>query len=372
MKRRKLNKKRVFIAVVILLIILLEIINPIKIYNKHVLKDLNYSNESIKEILNKHFIKEVKNIPYSKTLDLVFKSKDFKKENFDVYKELPYRELKNYTKDVNELVTKGYKTEEIKNIIKSATDDSIEDFLKRDYVKDINEYLAIDFSILGNYDRYIEYQKGNALDKEQIVLYVNLGLDKEQYEDPVKVSKFSYTMLVNKYNYLDEDFIPDDLVTVPNDYAVDTKEKVNKTALEAFQKMSDACKNEIGSKVLVRSAYRDYKSQEETYETYLNAYGKKYAENYVAHPGFSEHQTGLAIDIKAESSNTFKGTPESKWLIENAYKYGFILRYESDTEEITKVKSEAWHYRYVGLDIANYIHENDMTFDEYYIRFLNK
>ena len=169
MKRRKLNKKRVFIAVVILLVILLEIINPIKIYNKHVLKDLNYSNESIKEILNKHFIKEVKNIPYSKTLDLVFKSKDFKKENFDVYKELPYRELKNYTKDVNELVTKGYKTEEIKNIIKSATDDSIEDFLKRDYVKDINEYLAIDFSILGNYDRYIEYQKGNALDKEQIV-----------------------------------------------------------------------------------------------------------------------------------------------------------------------------------------------------------
>ena len=86
----------------------------------------------------------------------------------------------------------------------------------------------------------------------------------------------------------------------------------------------------------------------------------------------SYHRKGLAVDIKAESSNTFKGTKENKWLIENAYKYGFILRYTDDTEDITGVKYESWHYRYVGTQIASYLNEHDMTYDEYYIRFLDR
>ena len=89
--------------------------------------------------------------------------------------------------------------------------------------------------------------------------------------------------------------------------------------------------------------------------------GSKY---YVYIYGFNDNDGGSG------SSNTFKGTDESKWLKENAYKYGFILRYEADKQEITGYKSEEWHYRYVGLEAAKYIYENDITLEEYCVRFL--
>ncbi len=369
--KRKLNKKIVIIVVVVLLVLLIEIINPIKLYNKHLLKELHYSEPSINNILKNGLKDDVLAMDYNEALNEVFKSKDFKKENFNVYKELEYRKLTDFTKQVNALISKGYTKEDVKNIIKSATDESLQEFLEKDYIEDVSSFLKYDFSILGNYDRYVDYLDKNNLDKELVVVYVNIGLDRDYYDTPNKVEKFSFDMLVNKYNELSKDFVPDNLIKVDEEYAVDDKQKGNETMLKNFIKMSNDCKSATGYKLLVRSGYRDYKSQEDTYNLYLNTYGKKYAENYVAHPGFSEHQTGLAVDVKAESSNTFAGTKESKWLRENAYKYGFIFRYANDTEEITGIKYESWHYRYVGLDIAKYIQENEMTYDEYYIRFLN-
>lgn len=371
MKKRKLNKKLVIIVSIILLVLIIEIVNPIKLYNKHLLKELKYNEQSINNILKNGLKDDVLDMEYSAALDEIFKSKDFKKDNFKIYKELKYQKLTDFTKQVNALISKGYNASDINNIIRNATDESLKAFLEKDYIKDVSEYLKFDFSILGNYDRYVEYQKENNIDKELVVVYVNIGLDKDFYTEPNKVTEFSFSMLVNKYNELDKDFVPEDLVNVSEDYAVDDKQKGNETMIRNFMKMSDDCKEAVGYKILVRSGYRDYKTQQDTYNLYLNTYGKKYAENYVAHPGFSEHQTGLAVDVKAESSNTFAGTKESKWLKENAYKYGFIFRYASDTEDITGIKYESWHYRYVGNEIAEYIHENDMTYDEYYIRFLN-
>ena len=195
---------------------------------------------------------------------------------------------------------------------------------------------------------------------------------KDYYEDANTIKDFSITMLVNKYNGLDKDFIPDNLISIDKEYAIDSKQKGNKEMIENFIKMSDDCKTETGFKIIVRSGYRDYKSQEDTYNLYLKTYGLKYAESYAAHPGFSEHQTGLAVDIKAQSSNTFAGTKESKWLLENAYKYGFILRYPDDLTDITGYKYESWHYRYVGIEIAKDIKDKKMSYDEYYIRYLDK
>ncbi len=372
MKRRKLNKKAVIVLSVILLIIIIEIINPIKLYNKHLLKELNYQDASIKTILNNNLKKEVLNQEYSKALDTIFASSDFKKDNYSIYKDLEYVKLKDYTKNINALIKKGYKAEEINNITRSATDASLKEFLEKDYIENINDYLKYDFAILSNYDRYVAYQKENTIDKELVVVYVNIGLDNDFYTNTRPVTEFSYDMLVNKYTELSEDFVPENLVDVPLEYAADNKQKAEATMLEAFKKMSDDCKAATGYKALVRSAYRDYKKQQDTYDLYLDAYGKKYAENYVAHPGFSEHQTGLAVDIKAESSEVFKGTKESEWIRENAYKYGFIFRYDEGNEEITGVKYESWHYRYVGVELAKDVHDKNMTYDEYYIRFLNK
>ena len=112
------------------------------------------------------------------------------------------------------------------------------------------------------------------------------------------------------------------------------------------------------------------------YDGYKDSQGTTYADSIAARPGYSEHQTGLSLDIFSKENTTtsnFKDSPAYNWLTENAHKYGFIQRYQKDTEDITGFKEEAWHWRYVGVDAATYIYEHNITFDEYYAYFiLNK
>ena len=368
MKKKKLKKKSIVIIVIIILIIVVEIVNPIKLYNQYQLRNINYNETSIDVILKNNLKKQVLELDYNKTLDIIFQSKDFKVENFDIYKELTYYELEDYTKNVNLLIEKGYNKDEINYILKSADNDSLKEFVKKDYIKDVSKFLEYDFSKLSYIDRYIKYQDEHNIDKELVVIYVNIGLDKKYYEDTTETDKFSYDMLVNKYHGVSEEFVPLNLVDVPSDYG--KNQKLNEETLKAFIKMSNDCKAATNYKLLVRSGYRDFEDQEKTYNSYLKTYGKTYAENYVTHPGYSEHHTGLAIDIKAESSDVFANSKESKWTYENAYKYGFILRYKKEFENITGIKYETWHFRYVGEEIAKYLNEHEMTYEEYYVRML--
>ena len=129
----------------------------------------------------------------------------------------------------------------------------------------------------------------------------------------------------------------------------------------------DASKEDIY--LMINLGYRSYDDQEALYNKYEKTYGTYEADKLTARPGFSEHQSGLALDIfEINNSNysTFKNTPACKWLKENAYKYGFILRYTEDTEKITGFSSEDWHYRYVGKNIAKLIYDNNITLEEYY------
>ena len=107
---------------------------------------------------------------------------------------------------------------------------------------------------------------------------------------------------------------------------------------------------------------------------YKERKGLEYADNISARAGFSEHQTGYAVDVgvqaKMSTGKAFKNTGEYKWMLENSYKYGYILRYPENKSDITGYGFEAWHYRYVGKDVALYIHEHDITFDEYYAFFI--
>ena len=105
---------------------------------------------------------------------------------------------------------------------------------------------------------------------------------------------------------------------------------------------------------------------------YLKLYGQSYVNKYVAKPGFSEHQTGLALDVKSKNGSPFKTTKEYTWMIKNSYKYGFILRFPEGKEAFTGYNPESWHFRFVGEDIAKYIHENDITYDEYFALFIDK
>jgi len=177
--------------------------------------------------------------------------------------------------------------------------------------------------------------------------------------------------LVNKYYYLDNNYIPDNLETVSYEYSINNT-KLNKDALENFITMAESAKKE-NIIIKITTAYRDYNFQNNLYNNYVNIDGKQLADTYSARPGYSEHQFGYSFDLTNEEYTDFEGfeyTDEYAWLQENAYKYGFILRYPKGKEYITGYQFEAWHYRYVGIDIATYIHENNITYEEYYAYYL--
>ena len=251
MKRKRLKKKNIIIIAVILLILVIEFVNPIKLYNKYQLKNLNYSDTSIDIILEKGLKDQILNHDYNKTLDTILSDKNFDSKNYDIYKELTYYDVKDYTSIVNKLIKKGYNANDINNILKSGNRDDILIFLEKDYLENISDYLKYDFSILNNLDRYLSYKDENNIDNELVVVYVNIGLDKEFYTDTTINDNFSTDMLVNKYIGVSENFVPDNLVTIDSDYAIDSRQKGNKEMVDAFIKMSDDCKKEIGYKLMV-------------------------------------------------------------------------------------------------------------------------
>ena len=137
--------------------------------------------------------------------------------------------------------------------------------------------------------------------------------------------------------------------------------------LDSFKKLwLEAKKN--GYKITIVSAYRDYDYQDKLFQYYVKEKGLKYALKCSAKPGHSEHQTGLAIDVMGSNGdyNLFEEAKEFNWMKNNAYKYGFILRYPKGKEKITGFKYEPWHYRYVGTNVSTYLYENNLTLEEYF------
>lgn len=172
-------------------------------------------------------------------------------------------------------------------------------------------------------------------------------------------------VLVNKEKYLPNDYIPNDLEAISLKYA-NKDRKLKKIAKEAFESLSNDAYL-LGYDIIAVSAYRSYEYQEELYNHYVDKYGLEYADKCSAKPGHSEHQTGLALDVEGSNSdyNKFEDTKEFNWMIDNSYKYGFILRYPKNKENITGFKYEPWHYRYVGTDAAKEIYINNLTLEEY-------
>lgn len=218
-----------------------------------------------------------------------------------------------------------------------------------------------------NYERYIAYRKLHSdYSDDKIITYVNIGLDNEFYTNMTDTNMDDgYLILCNKYHKLKDNYVPE-LVSL-NGYGGGEMEK---TAAEYFKKMSDAAKKD-GLKIYNVSGYRSYWTQDYLYNNYVSRDGKEKADTYSARPGTSEHQTGLATDINSVSSS-FENTKEFTWLSKNSYKYGFILRYPKGKEHITGYMYEPWHYRYVGEEVAKFIYENDLTYEEYYATYILK
>ena len=134
----------------------------------------------------------------------------------------------------------------------------------------------------------------------------------------------------------------------------------------AFSKMKSAASND-GISLWIKSGFRSYATQKNLYNNYVARDGKAAADRYSARPGYSEHQTGLAADLN-EISDTFGDTKAGKWLSDNCWKYGFILRYPKGKESQTGYMYESWHFRYIGdTDIAKQLYNNGnwLSLEEY-------
>lgn len=187
----------------------------------------------------------------------------------------------------------------------------------------------------------------------------------ESNEDPMII------ILVNKEYELDEDYAPDDLVTVNVPTVLKNPEvnQLREVAADALKIMFDKAENS-GVYLHARSGYRSYQTQVQLFQNYSNSHGEEAANRYSARPGQSEHQTGLVMDVTSESVNyqlqeSFGETKEGKWLKEHAHEFGFIIRYPKDGEDITGYIYEPWHIRYLGIEMATKVYECGLTYEEY-------
>ncbi len=182
----------------------------------------------------------------------------------------------------------------------------------------------------------------------------------------IQVSEEWNLIVVNRWNELPEDYSVE-LTELSNGQKVDSR------IYPYLQEMFDAARAE-GVYPVVREGYRTAEEQQEILDdkiqTYINqGYSRSRAERtakeWVALPGTSEHQLGIAVDINADKSKC-SNEDVYTWLAENAYKYGFILRYPPGKQEITGTSYEPWHYRYVGVEVAQEIYERGICLEEYF------
>lgn len=375
-RKRKINKKRILILILFLLIIL-----SIGIY-LIVPKRYGYQKDVINVFKEDNYYEKIKETKkYSKTLETAVIENNYKKEYFDEYLDINYVEEDNFINNINKLLDLGYKNKDI-NTFYEKVPKSIDVITSNKYDKNIINYISLDYFKEENLDRYIKYDfidtksvydttiLKEKYNYEDTVTFVNAYLDKDYYTNDIPLSKEEASKLdviVNKYYKLDKDYEPEDLTVINSKFASGTQ-KLRKEAADKFEEMaSDMLKENL--KIYAGSTYRSYSYQEGLYNRYVKKDGFKEAETYSARAGYSEHQLGLAVDIVNGKWNYLsEGDKEYTWLVNNSYKYGFILRYPHESEYITGYVFEDWHFRYLGIDLATKVHESKLTYDEYIAR----
>ncbi len=217
----------------------------------------------------------------------------------------------------------------------------------------------------------------------------------------------AYLLLANKDHPLEETYAPEHLVDLKSSILAEGDRskglKLEERTAAALMLMLEEMERDGVSDILVTSAYRTFDYQRSLYQTYLKneqsgisteayahfgvdyirrnytdhgltelspADAKAVVLSYSAYPGTSEHQTGLCVDFITKKTGdvlneSFEDTEAFEWLSENAYRFGFILRYPKEKENVTKYTYEPWHYRFVGREAATDIHFGDLTLEEY-------
>ncbi len=375
-RKRKKNKKKILIIVLIIIFILFSLgayliytKTNIFTYKSKITIEVGEKVPSIKDYLYKdsdkvkeivwNDIEEVDNKIYKPgTYTGVFKYKEEDKEVTLIVKDTTPPSIEG-VKDI-EVLAFSDKPNLLDGIV--VGDNSKEEItatIKGEYnIEEEGEYLL---------SYTAKDSSGNETEKEFKITVKNnpnVKISKSTKGYTIKnyygVTYVDGVVIANKTYSLPSNFAPNNLVTI-NGYI-----KVVDYVKDAFLSLSSDAKA-IGLNIYASSGYRSYSNQKYIYENYVSMDGKENADRYSARAGYSEHQTGLAIDVNTIDM-TFDNTSESVWLRENAYKYGFIIRYPKGKEEITGYMYEPWHIRYVGKELSNKLYKDGsyITLEEYY------
>ncbi|MDD6467937.1 MAG: M15 family metallopeptidase [Erysipelotrichaceae bacterium] len=342
----------------------------------HTIIPKEYSKQTRSFIHKHHLYAIVSQYPYSSFVDEMIQRKEITKDMIESYLSSTFD-----PKMIIKLQA-TYQSQEILAILQYCNPDEALLLTQIRKIDQIESWLSLSDFELSRYARYIWYQqKYPDLTKTQICLAVNRD---EDYitKDKLDYASFyqqlqpcpnpeSIQALVNKQWYLSSTYIPDDLVYLPYPY-VQNQQPLRQEAANAMIEMLDDAKQQQYT-IKAASNYRSYDLQDYLYQYYTRLYHSKIADTISCRPGHSEHQTGLTSDL-AEAGKRLEDFESAKgysWILEHAHEYGFIQRYPKDKEYITGISFEAWHFRYVGKDIANIIQRYQWTLEEYSFFFSN-
>lgn len=289
------------------------------------------------------------------------------------YNDYQYKQTNEY-----KLLEKGYSLEDTKTIFAKLSETEQQKLIDNDKDDKIISLLEQKYFLEKNLEDYKEYiNKNNETDYAKVISIVNVHANHKWYQLELNTNEdLSMLMNVNKFYALSETYTPENLKNIGLTYAYD-EEGENKLIDYAYDKFLELWQaaNDQGFYLMVTSSYRDYESQKEIYDYRVSNWGERKADETAARPGHSEHQTGLVIDMTSKTeplADSFTDSEAYKWLKENAYKYGFIERYPEGKTYLTGYSPESWHWRYVGLEAAKTMHDEDITFDEYYAFYVEK
>lgn len=337
---------------------------------------LTLSGEQEKEILSHDKIDHITDwIANSKSVTLY----DEYEKYLGMNKKMKYADVVTYIDElykeqVPKLKSMGYNEKILWNLISDkASKEDFQYLIDHNYTaKDLEPYSKVKGYQIQNLEAYINTYN-NCKDYNYAVCITNypfiISSNGEPADNYTITNPDDLLVLVKKGFYLPENYEPK-LVDATIPVAPDCQNsKMTKETSAALVKMYEAAKKE-GLELVVNSAYRSYQTQVDTMADFERRYNTLYANEYVAKPGASEHQTGLGLDLTSQSvvegkKITFGDTDEYKWVIKNCAKYGFIIRFENGTDGITGIAHEPWHLRYVGEDVAKKIVEKGWTFEEY-------
>ena len=291
-------------------------------------------------------------------------------ESRKIIADFKYRETYEY-----KITEKGYKLEEAKKLIEILPDEKLNYILDNEYNEMYYNIVSQKYYLNKNFEKYIQYKEYHEdTSYEDVIAIVNVHANAGWYNESYETNiNDGFLIIVNKFYHLDKSYERTDIQNINLAYAY-ANNSAAEIVIKKFKQMRDDIEEEMNVHLMVNSSYRSYEDQEEIYNEFKKV-SLKYADSYAARPGYSEHQTGLAIDITSlehPTANEFKESEEYKWLKENCHKYGFVLRYPEGKEHITGYSTESWHFRYVGEEAATQIYKENITFDEYYAYYIEK